>query len=144
MGKFSYTSVAGLAGLAGTLLIAGTSTAFAADQWLNCEGTIATTGKNQDGEDLNESKPFSDVYVYNDELRGLYLYNGEKKTLSPMHIDSYGTEEIKWSGEGSFGARWEGALNRSGPSLSIVRTEHDERSEWSGQCKTTDAQPLGS
>ena len=143
MGTFSFTRFAGVA-VAGTLMVAGASSAFAADEWLVCEGTIATTGKDQDGETLNESKPFSDTYVYNDELQGLYLYNKDKKMPSPMHVGSYGTGDITWSGEGSFGARWDGTLDRSGMSVNIVRTEKDERSEWTGQCKATSAQPLAS
>ena len=143
MGTFSSTKRAG-AVLAGTLMIAGAGNALAADQWLACEGTVATTGTNQDGEALNESKSFSDIYVYNDDLQGLYLYSKDKKMLSPMHVATYGASDITWSGEGSFGARWDGTLDRSGMSVNIVRTEKDERAEWNGQCKATSAQPLAS
>ena len=136
MGKFTH------AFLVGTVLAAWAPGAMAADQWLACDGTKTTTGKNSDGETLNDSTPVSDIYAFNDELQGLYFYSKDKKTLSPVKVTSYAPDEIKWNGDGVFGARWDGTLDRSNMSLNIVRTEKGKRSEWRTQCKATGAQPL--
>jgi len=133
-----------IAVLAGTVFTAWSGIAAAEDVWMSCSGPMVTTGTNEDGESLNETKQVSDVYAYKDELNGLYFYNGEKQMLSPVHVTSYAADTVTWSGEGSFGARWDGTFGRSDMSINIVRTENRERSEWNLQCEGTGAKPLGS
>ncbi len=62
-----------------TVLAAWATTAVAADTWLTCGGTVSKTGKSEDGTGINETKSISDIYAYNDELNGLYLYSAEKR-----------------------------------------------------------------
>ncbi len=128
--------------LTATLLAAWVPGALAADQWLACEGTKVTTGQNDDGETLNETQPIADIYAYNDDLQGLYFYSQDRQTLSPVAVETYTPAEITWDGEGVWGARWDGVLNRDEMSLNIVRTEKEMRSEWTAQCTPTDAQPI--
>ena len=66
-----------------TVLAAWATTAVAADTWLTCGGTVSKRAKAKTERGINETKSISDIYAYNDELNGLYLYSAEKRRSPP-------------------------------------------------------------
>jgi hypothetical protein len=124
------------------LLVLGASAAVAAplraaETWIQCDGTVITSGATQ------ESKPVHEVYVYDDDTRHLFKYSDSRKSLDAVFVTNYAPREIAWSspsGATYADARWEGRLDRTTNALSIVRHERGETMTWTETCKP--AQPL--
>ena len=110
---------------------------YAAESWIQCDGTLVTTGAAQ------ASKPVHDVYAYSDDEQRLFKYSETRKLLDPVFVTQYSAKEIKWAspGSGSSGdASWEGSPDRTRLALSLIRRERGETTTWKETCKP--AQPL--
>ena len=111
----------------------------AAETWIACEGTVVTTGNDADGKPVNETKPSKQTLAYDDAGQRLFRYSETRKTLDPVFVKSYATDKIVWGSatQGSSAASWEGALDRSNMSVSVVRKERGQVMTWTEQCKPT-------
>jgi hypothetical protein len=111
--------------------------ALAAESWLQCDGTIVTSG-SVDGKANTENKSARDIYAFNDDTKRLFKYSDTRKTLDTVFVNDYGPKQIKWSSPAgsSYGdARWEGELDRDKLALKVVRHEKGETMTWAETCK---------
>src|SRR5690349_10247847 len=102
------------------------SPAFAAENWLACDGTVATT-TTKDGKTDSSSAPAKDVYAYNDASKMLFKYSDTRKTLDPVFVTNFDSKAISWANAGgasagSTAAKWEGSLDRTSLALKMTRT----------------------
>ena len=115
--------------------------AFAAETWIACEGTVVT----KKGKEAGTSAAASDIYAYNDDVKALYKYAPNRKSLDLVATTTYDAKQILWQnpgrGVGSQSVQWEGKIDRGKMALSLVRQDGDEVMTWTQQCKPTSAQP---
>lgn len=136
LAQSSYTLRAALIGV----VLAGVSTsAWAADTWLACDGSVVTK-QLKGGE--STAQTVSDVYVYNDELKKLYKYVPSMQALALLGITAYGDKQIAWSGAEQGTGTWQGTIDRPALSLKQTRDSVEDVMTWTEQCKPTSAQPL--
>jgi hypothetical protein len=117
------------------------SPALAAERWVACEGTVATT-VTKDGKTETTNAPATDVYAYNDASKALFKYSDKRNTLDPVFVTGFDDKAIKWanagaSSAGSSAASWEGSIDRATLALKLTRTERGEIMTWTQQCKAT-------
>ena len=114
--------------------------AFAADNWIQCDGNVVTIGGAGGKE---ETKPVHDVFVIDDAAQQLFRYSDSRKALDLVFVTGYSPKQITWGSPAgaSYGdARWEGRLDRATQALSLVRRQQGETMTWTETCKPT--QPL--
>jgi hypothetical protein len=117
------------------------SPAFAAENWLACDGTVATSTK-KDGQTQSTSAPAKDTYVVNDTSKMLFKYSETRKMLDPIFVTGFDDKKISWANAGgasagTTAATWQGSLDRASLALKMTRTERDETMTWEQQCKAT-------
>jgi hypothetical protein len=121
--------------------------AQAADNWLACEGTVATS-TTKDGKTETASASANDVYVFNDGNKMLFKYADVRKALDPVFVTKFDDKTIAWANAGgasagTTAATWQGSLDRASMALKMTRTERDEVMTWTQQCKSTAPKPTG-
>jgi hypothetical protein len=113
--------------------------ALAAESWFACDGNVVT----KKGAAAETSATANDIYALNDEVRALYKWSPQRKTLDLISTTTYDPKSIVWvnvgKGIGSQTAHWEGRIDRANMSLKIVREDGDEMMTWTQQCKPTTA-----
>jgi len=116
---------------------------LAADTWLSCSGTLATTLADKNAQ-APASQPSGRTLVYNDELSRMYEYSKERKALSELPTESYTPKQIKWKSDifQNGGMKWEGTLNRSDLSLVIQRVDPESVMTWTEKCSPTTSAPI--
>jgi hypothetical protein len=142
----SVTHIAKIA-VAAALLTASSVTAQAAESWIACDGTVATS-TTKDGKTETASAPANDVYVFNDGNKMLFKYADTRKALDPVFVTKFDDNTIAWANAGgasagTTAATWQGALDRASMALKMTRTERGEVMTWTQQCKTTAPKPTG-
>ena len=135
---FSKSVLAGLA-LMGTASMA--TPVLAAENWIVCDGTVATS-TTKDGKTETVSAPAHDIYAYNDASKGLMKYSEPRKSLDPVFVTGFDDKAVTWANAGavsagSTAATWEGRIDRATLGLKLTRKERDEVMTWTQQCKAT-------
>ena len=135
---FSKCTLAGLA-LMGTASMA--TPVLAAESWIACDGTVATS-TTKDGKTETTSAAAHDIYAFNDASKALMKYSEPRKSLDPVFVTGFDDKAITWANAGavsagSSAATWEGRIDRATLGLKLTRKERDEVMTWTQQCKAT-------
>jgi len=117
------------------ILAAPSSSALAADSWLTCKGNMTKLS----AKDPTPVTSFSErVLAFNDELKRLYQYSPQRKTLDPMPMDSYSSDKITWAADLIVPSmiKWEGSLDRK--SMKVVMSWANlkgDQATWEEHCE---------
>lgn len=138
---FPHLSKSALAGLALMGAAAMATPVLAAESWIACDGTVATSA-TKDGKTETTSVEAHDIYAYNDASKVLMKYSVPRKSLDPVFVTGFDDKAITWANAGavsagSSAATWEGRIGRATLGLKLTCKERDEVMTWAQQCKST-------
>ena len=119
-------------------LSAVSGNAFAADNWLSCNGNVSTIpygAKTASATEVSER-----VLAFNDEEHKLYQWSAKRNSLDPVPVSTYAPNKITWGVDmmNASGMSWQGSLDRTTMKVDINYKDRDGVTMvWKEQCRPT-------